>query len=428
MNQTYSHVIKPYIKQMAGYPLLTREDEHRLSAAIIGESSLEILVTNRTLPFCRDYLQQVAVRSPALAEKWNGYSASDNPAPVRELFTAEKQLIPQFIAVTAFYLHEQKDRTRAPVQMPVFANVWDRYCDALAVYRTTGSLGIDAPVLFFSEEMQRTAAPALQKALYNAYQQTNTASAMACDELVASNLRLVVKIAKQYKGKGVPFTDLIQEGNIGLMKAAAKFEYSRGFKFSTYATWWIRQGIIRCIEATSRTVRVPIYKLTEIRRFEVLEKDFNYGLNEPRYSDRFFAHAANKLEIPVEKAIALQRFALRLNTLSFDQPFSSLETKTIADAYVPPADEEVTPSPDPESSLLQNDLSDAVDTVLAYLRPKEEKVIRMRFGIGEPQNYTLAEISKQFHVTRERVRQIELIALRKLRAWRKKTKPLRAFL
>jgi len=234
--------------------------------------------------------------------------------------------------------------------------------------------------------------------------QANVEAKAARREMVRGNLRLVISIAKKYSYRGVPFVDLVQEGNIGLMKAVDKFDYHRGYKFSTYASWWIRQSITRAIQNQATTIRIPVHMLDAIRQLTRVARELAIDMGRPPKLEEL----AGEMGLPIDKVKKVVEVAQKRYSLSLDAPMGDKDTEL---GYFVADDQTVSP----EEEVIKRRMAEQTQSILATLTPREERILRKRFGIGETRTYTLQEVGEEFGLTRERIRQLEARALGKLR-------------
>ena len=273
--------------------------------------------------------------------------------------------------------------------------------DALDLSFVDG-VNIDDPVKVYLKEIGRVPLLSPDEEVELA-QRMAEGDAYAKKRLAEANLRLVVSIAKRYVGRGMQFLDLIQEGNLGLIKAVEKFDYTKGFKFSTYATWWIRQAITRAIADQARTIRIPVHMVETINKV----KKVSSQLLHQNGHDPTAEEIAAALDMPVDKVREIMRVAQE--PVSLETPIGEEEDSHLGD-FIPDDD-----APAPADAASHTLLKEQLGEVLKTLTPREEKVLRLRFGLEDGRSRTLEEVGKEFNVTRERIRQIEAKALRKLR-------------
>ena len=269
-------------------------------------------------------------------------------------------------------------------------------------------LAVDDPVRMYLKEIGRVPLLTadrereLAEIMINE-ESTEAQKDMAKNELVESNLRLVVSIAKRYVGKGMFFLDLIQEGNLGLMKAVDKFDYNKGYKFSTYATWWIRQAITRAIADQARTIRIPVHMVETIHKVSRYSRQMLQELGREATADEI----GEKMGMSAEKVREIMKIAQ--DPVSLETPIGEEEDSHLGD-FIPDED-----TPAPSDAAASTILREVIERELHTLTPREEHVIKLRFGLYDGRSRTLEEVGKEFDITRERIRQIEAKALRKLR-------------
>ncbi len=263
-------------------------------------------------------------------------------------------------------------------------------------------INVDDPVRMYLREIGRIPLLTFDQELELAKRILNN-DEEARQQLAESNLRLVVSIAKKYVGRGMLFLDLIQEGNMGLIKAVEKFDYTKGFKFSTYATWWIRQAITRAIADQARTIRIPVHMVETINKLIRTSRHLLQQLGREPTPEEI----AQEMEIPVEKVVEIQKIAQ--DPVSLETPIGEEDDSHLGD-FIQDDD-----SPAPHDSAAYTLLREQLEEVMNTLTPREAKVLKLRFGLEDGKSRTLEEVGKEFQVTRERIRQIEAKALRKLR-------------
>ncbi|MCM1228104.1 MAG: RNA polymerase sigma factor RpoD [Clostridium sp.] len=274
--------------------------------------------------------------------------------------------------------------------------------DDLEMALSTEGISIDDPVKIYLKEIGRVPLLSAEEEIELAQRMTQGDS-YAKKRLSEANLRLVVSIAKKYVGRGMQFLDLIQEGNLGLIKAVEKFDYTKGFKFSTYATWWIRQAITRAIADQARTIRIPVHMVETITKVKKISSQLLHENGHDPTADEI----AEKLEMPVDRVREIMRIAQ--DPVSLETPIGEEEDSHLGD-FIPDDD---APAPAEAASLIL--LKEQLNDVLSTLTDREAKVLKLRFGLEDGRSRTLEEVGKEFDVTRERIRQIEAKALRKLR-------------
>jgi len=433
--------VRHYIREMSNLSLLTREGEKEI-AVRMEEAKEEVKQIILSFPGTVKELINVlsALKTSKMSARDVTLDIDDDDCNDVELEFQKDRLIKKLEAIKSIYTGKKNlskkdwDEIKGIItdlnltRKIIDKIVWrmKRYIDKIEKteneierLRRKGKKDNDKNIIMLTKrlekiELESGISPDVLKDYLKKIEDAEKRCLSAKNELVKSNLRLVVSLAKKYTNRGLSLLDLIQEGNIGLMKAVDRFEYKRGYKFSTYATWWIRQSITRALADQSRTIRIPVHMIETINKIIRVSRELVQELGREPFPDEI----AERVGFCVDKV----RKALRITRepISLETPIGDDEDTHLADFVEDKA------SPTPQDTAIYGDLVNQLNAVLATLTPREEKVIRKRFGIGEKYDHTLEEVGQIFEVTRERIRQIEAKALRKLKHPVRSTK-LRCF-
>ena len=379
-----------YFREMAAVALLTREEEIDIAKRIeVGRNKVAMLVHRypmiiQEVIHCKEQhkVLQLCERINHIAKKccWNSDLVDREEETGRQLQEILREL-------------NLKDHQVAHIiqKLKNYASQIERTENAFRECEKESGLSHHAGKYQFKDDLEK---------LLEAHAEVNAAKT----QLIEANLRLVIHIARKHTGRGVQFIDLVQEGNCGLMRAVDKFDYHRGFKFSTYASWWIRQAVTRAIQDQARTIRVPVHMIERISKVTRTSHELSRKTGGKPTSEEI----AKKIEFPLEKVGNAFGIARRSRTISLETPIGDGDSQ-LEDLI---QDKKAL---SPEEAVIRGNMVEKIQKILATLTPREEKVLRRRFGIGEETEHTLREVGEEFGLTRERIRQIQAKALTKLR-------------